>query len=53
LIGEADGYEQEDWPVLAEDTVEIITITQVGLRGALLTKRLIINRFPRDVAPEV
>jgi hypothetical protein len=49
----ANGYEQEDWPVLAEDVVEIITITQVGLRGALLIKRLIINRFPRHVASDV
>jgi hypothetical protein len=53
LIREADGYEQEDSPVLAEDVVEIITITQVGLRGALLIKRLIINRFPRRVASDV
>jgi hypothetical protein len=49
----ANGYEQEDWPVLAEDVVEIITITQVGLHGALLIKRLIINRFPRHAASEV
>jgi hypothetical protein len=49
----ANGYEQEDWPVLAEDVVEIITITQVGPRGALLIKRLIINRFPRHVALDV
>jgi hypothetical protein len=53
LDQEADGYEQEDWPVLAEDVVEIITITQVEPRGALLIKRLIINRFPRPVGSHV
>ena len=53
MIGIAYGFEQEASPVLAEDVVEIITITQVELRGALLIKGLIINRCPRHAAPEV
>jgi len=53
LIGIAYGFEQEASPVLAEDVVEIITITQVEPRGALLTNGLIINRFPRHAAPEI
>jgi hypothetical protein len=53
LIGLANGFEQEASPVLAEDVVEIITITQVEPRGALLIKRLIINRCPRRAAPEL
>jgi hypothetical protein len=47
LIGLANRFEQEASPVLAEDVVEIITITQVEARGALLINGLIINRFPR------
>jgi hypothetical protein len=53
LIGLANGFEQEASPVLAEDVVEIITITQVEPRGALLINGLIINRCPRNAAPEL
>jgi hypothetical protein len=53
LIRGANRFEQEASPVLAEDVVEIITITQVEPRGALLIKGLIINRFPRHAALEV
>jgi len=53
LIGIAYRFEQEASPVLAEDVVEIITITQVEPRGALLIKGLIINRCPRHAASEL
>ncbi len=52
MIGIAYGFEQDPSPVLAEDVVEILTITQVELRSALLINGLIINRFPRYVAPD-
>jgi len=53
LIGIAYDFEQEASPVLAEVVVEIITITQVEPRGALLINGLIINRCPRHAAAEV
>ncbi len=53
MIGITYGFEQEASPALAEDVVEILTITQVEPCGALLINGLIINRFPRHAAPEI